>query len=236
MKVSDIKKHVCAIAGDTTTSSRLYRDFSMDYINWSVKEIERKLRRALKDPGGLFLDETDIDAEADTSLDYVLPVDFGSLIHASGTDTNANELQIHVIGTDRALQIAEAGLADRIAAFIYTDKTTGRRRIRYYFPEGVTPSLLRIKYNRSAYDYTSNDEEVAFFPPTAGFEKLIILGAAAQAWLLYPSEFKYDPSSKFESAMFDMVADCNSDAPDTHDRIPREEGEKFDLRMEGEPY
>jgi len=233
VKLSFIKKHACAMVGDTTQTSRLYTDYSADYVNKVVQETLNFVRSRTKDCPFL-MTETTISYDSTASNDYLLPQDFREMevIHMTygGYDYRLDHVTNEVF-----LRIQSGQSYDRYVYTCYYDKDTKRWRMRVYYPINVTPTQFKLTYKRGqSYVYNDNDE-ITIFPEDHGWEWVIIHGTADMCYMMHQQGLN-EPKARYEELLDRMIKALNSDAPDDVDITPKSEFDKERIRETFDRY
>jgi len=237
MIVADIKRHMCAMTGDTSDRSLLYTNFATDYINWTIQLIFERLRKEGKDYA-FFKGETTIDTSTEgTGGDYLLPVDFGEIADASATTSTSGIFAEYDFVNNRDFdRIVRANLFDRSVVSAWFNNTTQRWRVRFQTVEGITPSVYTVAYKKRPNKVADDQDPIPLFPADSGWEQVLIYGAAMHAYRFNQEDFTFDPRPEFERLLNERIEVMNSDTPDECVTIPLSEHDKYYKRLEMDRY
>lgn len=237
MIVRDVKKHVCAMTGDTTGRSRLYVDFATDYINWTTQAIFERLRKEGKSYPFFFGTATIDTTVEGTGGDYLLPLDFRELTDASATtSTILVFVEYDFVNITDFQRISRASLSDRQVVTVYYDNTTRRWRIQFYAHSIISPLVYTIQYKKGPARVVDDADEIPLFPTDEGWDQILVYGVAKHAYRFHQEDFNFDPGPEFEKLLDERIETMNTDTPDESVTIPMSEHDKFYKHLEMDRY
>lgn len=233
MRAEEIIRHAAAFAGSTTGRQRLLRDFLVDYVEWGVQEILKRMSSRSKHFPFLYSVGTLDLAVLGDSGDYELPSDFYKEISVWGLGDGDAKYKIDGVPTDSFFNL-ERERTNRTSYTTYFLESSQRWRIRFKLPSGMTVTSYEFAYRRGQ-ARIQGPGDILIFPSNRGWEQVVIYAAMKNAYRLMQEDMAFDPAAEFERLLELQIAGENAEAPDEQRAAPLSEAHLWYKRWEGEP-